>query len=108
MAHQVDFLLFEYWLTDHAGHRQDFQMASEVLTRFDRFLSGLLKHISLDSFTVACISDHGNIEDLSVKTHTRNAVPGIFLGRHRTQLAEQVTSLTQLTPNLVRVLTEDV
>ncbi len=43
IATRHDFTLFEYWLTDHAGHSQEMSFAVEVLERFDEFLSGFLE-----------------------------------------------------------------
>lgn len=106
MAQQVDFLLFEYWLTDHAGHSQKMDFSTVVLERLDQFLSGLLKTLPLDRFSVILISDHGNIEDLSTKSHTRNSVPGIFLGAARNKFAARVKNLTHITPRIVKFLTE--
>ncbi len=104
MARTHDFLLFEYWLTDHAGHSQKKEFAVGVLERLDRFLEGLFRNVAFDEVDIVFISDHGNIEDLSTKTHTRNAVPGIFLGPHRKELAARIKNLTHLTPALLQIL----
>jgi hypothetical protein len=69
-----DLILHEYYLTDKAGHSQEKEKAEEVLQRYDRFLWQLIQSRPEDTTIVLC-SDHGNIEDLSVKTHTLNSVP---------------------------------
>jgi bisphosphoglycerate-independent phosphoglycerate mutase (AlkP superfamily) len=51
---------------------------------------------------VVC-SDHGNLEDLSVKTHTRNAVPLVANGAGAGMLAG-ARSIQDVTPGLVRLL----
>jgi hypothetical protein len=58
--------LFEYWLTDKAGHAQDAALAGAVLDALDRFFGGLLD--ALDPATLLVVSsDHGNLEDLATK-----------------------------------------
>lgn len=106
LVEQHDFTLFEYWLTDHAGHKQDANMAVEVLERFDAFLDGALKRVDMKKTLVVLISDHGNIEDLSTKGHTRNPVPCIAVGHRREQFVARTKNLTHITPTIVRFLTE--
>jgi 2,3-bisphosphoglycerate-independent phosphoglycerate mutase len=100
---QYDFTLFEYWLTDHAGHSQKMAFAVDVLERFDEFLSGFLRSVDLDSTTVMIISDHGNIEDLSTRSHTRNRVLCIIAGEHRGRLVRPLRNLTDVTPTILRL-----
>ncbi|MGD1044376.1 MAG: metalloenzyme [Bacteroidota bacterium] len=102
IAAQYDFTLFEYWLTDHAGHSQKMAFAVEVLERFDEFLSGFLESFDSSNTLLMIVSDHGNIEDLSTKSHTRNRVPCILIGRQRHQLANRIKNLTHITPAIIR------
>ena len=46
-----------------------------------------------NNHTLVVTSDHGNVEDLSVKTHTYNPVPLIVSGPHAAQFNE-ITDLT--------------
>ncbi|MBN2731930.1 MAG: alkaline phosphatase family protein [Balneolaceae bacterium] len=80
VAADYDLLLYEYYLTDKAGHSQEKEKAEEVINRYDRFLWELIQSRP-DSTTIVLCSDHGNIEDLSTKTHTYNKVPLFVLGR---------------------------
>jgi hypothetical protein len=66
-----DFTLFEFFQTDRAGHRGAAEQVEEVLRKLDRFVEALF---DFDGVLVVT-SDHGNIEDLSVRTHTDNPVP---------------------------------
>lgn len=68
-----DFSLFEYFETDRAGHAQDRARAMSCLGDLDRALQTALRRVDLDEMTVLVASDHGNLEDGSVKTHTANA-----------------------------------
>lgn len=79
IAQKKDFILVEYYLTDKAGHKQDLKYAHKVLERYDRFLKVLIRS-KRDSDIILLTSDHGNIEDLSVKTHTLNKVPFFAYG----------------------------
>ncbi len=106
-----DFVLFEYWKTDYAGHSKNMNEAVLALERFDAMLGGLLE--SLDtSHTLLCLtSDHGNIEDMSIKTHTRHPVPLILYGHRHREMASllQATSkpsLTHVTPAITKILGE--
>ncbi len=103
ISSQYDFTLFEYWLTDHAGHSQNMASAVEVLERFDEFLSGFLPSVDFDSTTMLMVSDHGNIEDLSTRSHTRNRVLCVAAGKHRRRLARRLRSLTDITPVILQL-----
>lgn len=99
-----DFTLFEYWLTDHAGHSQKMKLAVEALEHLDQFLGGFFEVFDERDSLFAMISDHGNLEDLSVKTHTRNPVPCVAVGRHRKDFVSTVRNLTHITPAILNLL----
>ncbi len=98
LAKNVDLIYFEYFVTDHAGHSQDMAMSVEMLERMDGFLSGILESFDYDNDILLMISDHGNIEDLSVKTHTMNPVPLVVIGKRHLQLSSRIKNLTHVTP----------
>ena len=103
IAKRHDFTLFEYWLTDHAGHSRDMEFGISVLERLDEFLAGFFEDFDSRNSLFVLISDHGNLEDLSTKTHTRNPVPCMVLGRKRKEFARSIRSLLQITPSIVRM-----
>jgi 2,3-bisphosphoglycerate-independent phosphoglycerate mutase len=103
IAAKYNFTLFEYWLTDHAGHAQKMPNAVEVLERFDSFLSGFLKSFDPGNTLLLIVSDHGNIEDLSTKSHTRNRVPCIIAGNDRHKIVSRIKTLTHITPAIMRL-----
>jgi hypothetical protein len=110
LSGDVDLLLFEYWKTDHAGHSMDRMEALEVLETFDRFLLGILEAIDPNRTLLVMTSDHGNIEDISIKVHTRNPVPLILYGRDHARVARSVGAhpvrdLTAVTPAILEYLT---
>ena len=100
------FTLYEYFITDKIGHAQDYEAAGRVLRALASFIRCLLAKLDLDSTTVVLTSDHGNIEDLSLRNHTLNPVPTIVWGEHRKYLAARIKSLTDITPGIVDVLTK--
>jgi 2,3-bisphosphoglycerate-independent phosphoglycerate mutase len=103
IAARHDFTLFEYWLTDHAGHSQKMAFAVEVLENLDKFLSGFLNAFDPSTTLLIMVSDHGNIEDLSTRSHTRNRVPCILAGKYRSRLVNRIKNLTHITPAIVRL-----
>ena len=112
LSRHHDFVLFEYWKTDKAGHSKKMEEAVEALEKLDAMLVGILE--GLDSAdTLLCItSDHGNIEDMSTKTHTRNPVPAILYGRHHHAVAQRLegktpsaADLCAVTPTLLEYIT---
>jgi len=113
LSARYDFVLFEYWQTDHAGHSQNMKEAIEVLEKLDAMLLGILETLDTTDTLLLMTSDHGNIEDLSTKTHTRNPVPTILYGRSHRQIARRLQgtsslggNLTHVTPALMEYLTD--
>jgi len=80
LAQEFEFSLFEYWLTDYAGHAQQMAPAVELLESFDQMLGGLIDHWEAETGLILLTSDHGNLEDLSTRRHTANPVPGLLVG----------------------------
>lgn len=97
-----DLLLHEYYLTDKAGHSRDKGNANQFISTYDRFLRRLIQQRPPGSSIVLC-SDHGNIEDLSIKTHTLNAVPLACIGPGAPFL-DQAESIQDVTPGILRIL----
>ena len=104
LAQAFDFVLFEHWLTDVQGHGQEMDAAVANLEAFDGFLGGLIAASDLAQTLIVVTSDHGNVEDLGVRQHTMNAVPGLFIGADHVAVAAQVHDLTDLAPALRRAL----
>jgi len=102
---QNRFTLYEYFITDKIGHAQDREAATRVLPILARFIRTLLAKLDLDGATVMLTSDHGNIEDLSVRNHTLNSVPTIVWGKDRELIASRIRSLVDITPAIVERLT---
>jgi hypothetical protein len=95
------FNLFEYFLTDHAGHSQDFNFAYHVVSNFVGFLEGILSEFDYQKNMLFIISDHGNIEDLSVRTHTRNPAFCLTVGKHHSDFMMNIKSLKDVKRNII-------
>lgn len=104
LAAQNDFTLFEYFLTDAAGHKANATFTTHVLAEVDELLSGVLAASDLEETLIVITSDHGNIEDITTRAHTRNPVPTILVGAAREHLAARVHTLADLAPALLDVL----
>lgn len=104
LTRQHRFTLYEHFLTDKIGHDQDFAKAAEHLPLLAEFIREMLQKIDLETTTVILTSDHGNLEDLSVRNHTLNDVPTIIWGRKKSEAAKQIKSLADITPTILELL----
>lgn len=100
------FTLYEHFITDKIGHAQDYDKAADHLPLLATFIRRTLERIDLQKTTFILTSDHGNIEDLSIRTHTLNPVPTIIWGRKKEKAAEMISDLTDITPAILHLLTK--
>ncbi len=99
-AANYDFCLYEYFKTDHTGHAQNMNHAIEILSGLEKFILTTIEHLHLPDSLIIVTSDHGNIEDISVKTHTRNPVPLLAWGKDAEKLILHVSSIQEIVPYL--------
>ncbi|MDZ4804639.1 MAG: peptidase [Candidatus Eisenbacteria bacterium] len=92
-AGQHDLAIYEYFLTDRVGHTGDLARARSVVEPLDRFLVAAVKAANLTEQTIVVTSDHGNLDDMSRKTHTLNPVPTLVWGPDAAGLAERLPRL---------------
>ena len=106
LCNSVDLAFFEYWLSDYAGHRQDMGEAAELLEMIDGVLGGLFENWDDESGLILLTSDHGNLEDLSTRRHTRNPVPALLVGSTeiRQRFAANLSTITDITPAILSIL----
>jgi len=97
-----DLLLYEYYLTDKAGHSQDHRNAHDVLSTYNRFLIELIQN-KREEDTLVLSSDHGNVEDLSTKTHTYNRVP-LFAYGPGASVFTDAESILDITPAILTIM----
>ncbi len=105
LAREHDFTLFEYFLTDAVGHKAEPDMTARVLAEVDDLLHGVLDETNLTDTLILTTSDHGNLEDVTAKGHTRNPVPTMLIGAGHERLATRIRSLTDIAPAIVDSLT---
>ena len=98
LADEHDFTFYEFFQTDVSGHSMDYARACAVLRIYDQFLRSLCNQASAKDITVAITSDHGNIENMSERGHTRNPVPFVAFGPREAELRDRVDSLKDVTP----------
>lgn len=99
-----ELVFFDDWATDMAGHGVDLAESVRVLEEIDAFIGGLLASVDLATTLVAIISDHGNIEDLRVKSHTENPTPTVLIGAGHQAAADTISDLTHVMPALLDVI----
>lgn len=103
-AATLDFALFEFFQTDKAGHSMNVETGVAVLLKLERFLIAVLETMNLEQDTLVLTSDHGNLEDSSVKTHTHNPVPTLVFGAHASSACDHLTRLEAFTPWILDTL----
>lgn len=102
LALKYNVTLFECYLPDFAGHKMEMAKAQEVMRLIDSFIEGILSEKD-EEITLVMSSDHGNIEDLSRKTHTLNPVPLLVVGPHAAAF-RSVEDITGITPVIVDLI----
>ncbi|HBY97823.1 MAG TPA: hypothetical protein DEP84_28430, partial [Chloroflexi bacterium] len=99
MAHTLT--VFEFFRTDHLGHRPDLSAAHALLWEVDEMFAGVLETLDPATSLLVIASDHGNCEDLSTSDHTRNPVPILLYGTGHVSLAAGIHALPDVTPVLL-------
>ena len=102
LAH--DLTLFEFFLTDLAGHSHDRAEAVRTLALLDAFLTPVCALAAQHGLLLVVSSDHGNIECMDVHGHTTNPVPLIAVGPGAEEMQLGATSLLDITPRLKKLL----
>jgi hypothetical protein len=104
IAQRSDFTLYEFFQTDIVGHSLDYPRACEVLKTYDRFLSALVRFTEAAGITLVLTSDHGNIENMTERSHTLNPIPFVAFGPRGKFLRDEVNSLCDVTPALLSLV----
>ena len=106
LARAKDLLVYEFFQTDHVGHRGTAEEAFEVLADLNRFLQAALRHIDPDVDTFILSSDHGNVEDMETSAHTKNPVPILLYGKGAGTLLADVSrpNICHVTPLVLSIV----
>jgi len=102
LAHNLT--LFEYFQTDHLGHRPDMAQAHALLQGLDRFLAGILSVLDPAQDLLVLASDHGNFEAQDHSRHTLNPTLVTLWGHQHRQLAASIHAITDIAPLLLQWL----
>ena len=103
IAYNNTFTLYEYYLTDHLGHGRHAEYMSEWFGTLDRFLYYVLKNFDRDKLMVVICSDHGNLEDISIKMHTLNPALTITAGIKSGELSSKIKDLSDIKPSILEL-----
>lgn len=90
-----DLVFFEHFLTDLVGHGRLALAPEELLFMLDAFLAALMELLPSDALLLVT-SDHGNLEDMSTRTHTYNPVPLLAWGRDARRAAAPAASVADV------------
>ncbi len=99
-AREANVSLFEIFTTDMAGHAQDITWARAEVVKLDRFLRELFDAVTGDQLVVVT-SDHGNLEDLSTRSHTRAPVPLLAYGKQASEFVHGARDLRDIAPRML-------
>lgn len=103
IASKNHFTLFEFFLTDHLGHGRIADSMEHVLKTLDRFLFHVLRSLDRENMTLIVCSDHGNLEDISVKSHTFNPAITITAGKYAEHLSRRIKDLSDIKPSVLEL-----
>lgn len=102
IAKNYKFTLYEYYLSDHLGHLRLASEFAKLFSELDEFLFTLLNELDSKNMTLIICSDHGNLEDISVKTHTRNPSLTITSGKSAKKIADEVKNIAQIKKAIIK------
>jgi hypothetical protein len=106
LAQQYDLAWFDYWVSDLVGHRGELADAVALLENLDGVIGGLARAWGDRGDLIVISSDHGNLEDLARRGHTRNPVPALLIGRQEERLAfaAHLQDLTSFAPAILALI----
>lgn len=102
IAERHDFTLYEYFLTDRAGHSGEPEQVHQCLATLERFVPAVAQFAEQPNHLFLVCSDHGNIEDNTSTTHSMNPIPLIALG-DGAETFRNATSLLDVTPTILQL-----
>lgn len=103
IALRNSFTLYEYYLTDYIGHGRYEGDIELVLSILDEFLYTVLSKMNRSNTTLLICSDHGNVEDLSIKTHSLNPSLTLSAGKHAKHLFDSIKNISQIKKAIIEI-----
>ncbi|TKJ42333.1 metalloenzyme [candidate division LCP-89 bacterium B3_LCP] len=104
IAKKEHFTLYEHFMTDILGHKGDKSAILSLIRQLSDFIHSTLTLANEEGIKIIITSDHGNIEDSSVKTHTRNSVPFIWNFDSEIIDENQPERITDVIPLIKKIL----
>jgi 2,3-bisphosphoglycerate-independent phosphoglycerate mutase len=98
MRSNANLTIFDAWWSDHLGHHGTLLEAQDHVTRLEVFVTSALEARETNTLFLVT-SDHGNFEDVGIKTHTFAPVPLVVVGTGALEFKD-VTDLTGVVPAL--------
>lgn len=102
LALSHDATLFEYFHTDHMGHRPDMTEAHATLERLDGFLAGIIATLNPERDLLVVAADHGNFEEQSHSDHTLNPSMVTVWGKGHEAVAAEISSIADIVPSVMK------
>jgi bisphosphoglycerate-independent phosphoglycerate mutase (AlkP superfamily) len=97
-SEKYNLILYEYFLTDFAGHAQNMKRSIAEIRKVENLIIGVVTQMDTERTVLIVVSDHGNIEDIRTKSHTTNpAFLGIWDKEHSDE-SHDFRSLKDLFP----------
>ncbi len=103
LSQNFSLTFFEMWYTDVVGHKQKAADAAALLSLLDDFFAGIVGAVDLARTLVLVFSDHGNMEDLSTRKHTRAPALCLAIGAAHSEISA-LDSLTDIAPFMLSQL----
>jgi len=98
------FTLYEFFLTDYFGHGRYADEVEHYYNVFDDFLFTILAELDYNNTTLVICSDHGNFEDMSIKTHTLNPSLTITAGKFAKNLYENIKNISHIKHSITSLI----
>jgi len=101
LVDEHDFVLYEYFLTDLAGHRGTREERLDQARRAVALVDAVISCLDLTRHQFLVTSDHGNLEESTHKRHTLNPIPLLTWGPRSEEVLSGVDGMTDVTPAIV-------
>ena len=103
LVQNYDLVIHEFFLSDKAGHKKNWELAKWCIETIEKMLNGLIENLDTSRELLLITSDHGNMEDLSIETHTQNLVPTFAYGYNASLANESIKNLTDIVPFIYEI-----
>ena len=105
LGEKLNFVFYEYFLTDHWGHGREKNFYKYGIQVLNKFLLSTIRKLTENQTLIIC-SDHGNFEDLNTKSHTINPSFTFVAGKDAKQFANEVKSISDIKEAVKNLLIE--